>query len=87
MGLRTLHKHRAVVWTAGTLVILAMAAFLIRLFGLVRSGHGLDPYTTGRGVETNPIQALTTVVFLAVISLVVGVVIVLRRRRRKSRND
>ena len=87
MGLRTLHKHRAVVWTGGTLVILAMTAFLIRLVGLVRTGHGLDPYTTGRGVETNPIQALTTVGFLAVVSLVAGVVTILRRRRRKSLHE
>jgi hypothetical protein len=83
MGLRTLHKRRAVVWIGGTLVILAMTAFLIRLVVLVRTGHGLDAYTTGRGVETSAIQALTTLGFLALISLVAGVVTVLRRRRRK----
>ena len=87
MGLRTLHKRRAVVWTGGTLLTLATIAFLIRLVGLVHSGQGLDPYTTGRGVETNPIQALTTIGFLALICLVAGVVIVLRRRRRKSLHD
>ena len=87
MGLRTFHKHRAVVWVGGALLILAMTGFLIRMVGLIRTGHGLDTYTTGRGVETNPIQALTTVGLLVLIALVAGVVTVLRRRRRRSLQD
>jgi hypothetical protein len=84
MRLRTLHRSRAIAWIGGTLLILGTTAFLIRLVGLVRTGHGLDPYTTGRGVETNPVQALATVGFLALVALVVGVLTVMKRRRRNG---
>ncbi len=47
-----------IVLIGGVLVILGLTAFVIRVMNKVRTGHGLDYYFTGLGVQFNYIGAL-----------------------------
>ena len=85
MSLRTLHRNRAIVWASGIAATLGIAAFLLRLVDRARAGGGLIPYTSGMGIETSPVQVLTTVLFLAAVALTAGIVILIGKRRSRPR--
>ena len=59
---------------AGVLVVIAGISFVLRVVNKVSSGHGLDYYFTGRGVQFNYIGALILLIVIPV-ALAVGWVI------------
>ena len=56
---------------AGVLVLIAGISFVLRIVNKVSSGHGLDYYFTGWGVQLNYIGALVLLVVMP-LALVVG---------------
>ena len=66
---------------AGVLGMLGMAGFVLTLVTRVRAGCGLEPYISMMGYETNAVQVLATMTFLAICFGVATVVVTIRKRR------
>lgn len=81
MSIRAFQSSRALGWIAGVLGVLAFVGFVLRLVGRVQGGRGLETYMTVRGYETNAIQVLVTMGFLAFVFAAYRVVTGIRRRR------
>jgi hypothetical protein len=81
MGVRAFQKSRTLRWAAGVLSVLGMASFIVWLVQRVQAGRGLEPYRTGAGLETNAVQVLATIAFLAFLFIGYRVVRAIRGRR------
>jgi hypothetical protein len=81
MGVRAFQKSRAIAWAAGILGVLGIAGLILALLQRVWTDRGLQSYRTGWGFETNAVQVLSTVAFLALVFGAYGVVSAIRRRR------
>jgi len=61
-----------IAYTTGViLALIGFASFVLHAAGKVQTGHGLDYYFTGYGVQFNYIGALIAIA-LAIFALVVG---------------
>ncbi|MGA3115552.1 MAG: hypothetical protein ABSF90_14100 [Syntrophobacteraceae bacterium] len=63
--------------------ILGIGSFVLRTIDKVRTGHGLDYYFTGWGVQMNYLGALITIAVIAV-AMPIGWIIRLWSKRRDA---
>jgi hypothetical protein len=75
VSIRSFGKSRVVRGIAGTACVLGFAAFMARMVMKVRSGQGLEPYTSLGGYPAYP---LGVVVFTVVVLTVAGLGVILR---------
>ncbi len=57
-------------WTLGILIGSGVASFVLLLIAKMKTGHGLDYYITGKGVQFNYIGAFIAIIVSAVALLV-----------------
>jgi hypothetical protein len=84
-SLRTLLESRAVKIFAPLLGVLGLLGMTLPLLVRLFTGRGLEPYFTGRGIQTTPVQALVTLVVS--VSVIVVALVAARLRLRKTQGS